>query len=189
VRQSIYLIGSLRNPEVPLIAEKLRAEGYDVFDDWYAAGPEADDYWQKYEKAKGHNYAQALQGFAADHVYKFDRHHLERCDIAVLLLPAGKSGHLELGWALGRGKFGYILLSGEPERYDVMYKFADGIVNTYEELLERMKADAPRIESGRYSMGITPASFGLTCSTPFRSEGGSEDRGFRTEPKGNKEIP
>ncbi len=46
----IYLIGSLRNPNIPAIANELRTLGYEVFDDWYAAGPEADDYWKSYEK-------------------------------------------------------------------------------------------------------------------------------------------
>ena len=35
----VYLIGSLRNPKVPKIAEKIRALGFEVFDDWFAAGP------------------------------------------------------------------------------------------------------------------------------------------------------
>ena len=84
----IYLIGSLRNPRIPEIAAQLRKAGHDVFDDWFAAGPEADDYWQKYEQNRGHNFKQGLEGYAANHVYNFDKHHLDRCDIAILALPA-----------------------------------------------------------------------------------------------------
>jgi nucleoside 2-deoxyribosyltransferase len=126
---SIYLIGSLRNPKVPEVAAKLRAAGHDVFDDWFAAGPEADDYWKKYEQERGHNYKQALEGYAANHVYSFDKHHIDRCDTAVLMLPAGKSGHLELGYAVGSGKKGYILFDEEmpADRWDVMYKFATAV--------------------------------------------------------------
>jgi hypothetical protein len=58
-------------------------------------------------------------------VYAFDHAHLTRCEGAVLVLPAGKSAHLELGWMLGRGKKGYVLFDKEPERWDVMYQFAD----------------------------------------------------------------
>ncbi len=125
--KSIYLIGSLRNPAIPEIARQLRVEGFDVFDDWYAAGPEADDYWQKYEQNRNHSYEQALSGYAAQHVYQFDKRHLDRCDIGILALPAGKSGHLELGYMIGTGKPGLILLDKEPERFDVMYNFATGI--------------------------------------------------------------
>lgn len=134
----IYLIGSLRNPEVPKIANILRAEGHEVFDQWYGAGPNADDCWQEYCKQKGMNYKEALADHGAQHVYNFDRTFLMRSDTVVLVLPAGKSGHLELGWALGQGKKGFILLSGEPDRYDVMYNFADGVAYTPGELVEML---------------------------------------------------
>src|SRR6478609_6057470 len=40
-----YLIGSLRNEFVPTLAARLRGTCPEtiIFDDWYAAGPEADD--------------------------------------------------------------------------------------------------------------------------------------------------
>ena len=134
---NIYLIGSLRNPDIGKIANKLREAGHEVFDDWYAAGPEADDYWQKYEIAKGNNYKQGLQGYAAKHVYNFDKYHLDRNDIAVLALPAGKSAHLELGYVIGSGKPGYILLDN-PDRWDVMYQFAEGVFYTVDDLVDEL---------------------------------------------------
>lgn len=130
----IYLIGSLRNPEVPKVASKLRSAGLEVFDDWYSAGPEADDKWRDYEKARGRSYLEALSGLAATHVFEFDRTHLERASAVVLVLPAGKSGHLELGYSLGRGKAGYILLDN-PERWDVMYKFATMVTDKLEDIV------------------------------------------------------
>jgi len=90
------------------VGNELRKLGFEVFDDWFAAGPEADDKWRDYEKARGRTYV-------------------------VLFLPAGKSGHIELGYAIGKGKRGYIVLDN-PERWDVMYKFADGVFETLEEL-------------------------------------------------------
>lgn len=138
---NIYLIGSLRNPNIPKIAKSLREAGHEVFDDWFAAGPEADDYWQKYEQDRGHNFKQGLAGYAANHVYNFDKHHLDRCDIAVLALPAGKSGHLELGYCIGRGKRGYILfdLDGAmPDRWDVMYLFANSVFFKVDDLVREL---------------------------------------------------
>ncbi len=133
----IYLIGSLRNPEVPKLADAIRRQtGQEVFDDWYAAGPEADDYWRDYEKGRGHDYRQGLAGLAAKHVFDFDLYHLNRADAGVLLLPAGRSGHLELGFLIGKGKPGFILLDN-PDRWDVMYKFAQ-VCFTQEELIENL---------------------------------------------------
>lgn len=138
----IYLIGSLRNQEIPKLAQEIRKLGFDVFDDWYAAGPEADDKWRDYEKARGHTYREALKGFAADHVYQFDKKHLKECDIAILYLPAGRSGHLELGYVRGMAEFVakrvYILLDN-PERWDVMYLFAHDIFLSFKELKRELK--------------------------------------------------
>jgi hypothetical protein len=133
--RSIYVIGSMRNARVPLVARALRAGGWDAFDDWHSPGPEADDWWQAYEKERGRTYAQALAGYHAQHVFALDKHHLDRCDAAVLVMPAGKSGHLELGYMIGRGKPGYILLDGEPERYDIMSLFATEIFESLDEML------------------------------------------------------
>lgn len=33
----IYVIGSLRNPEIPKFANELRSLDFEVFDDWYGA--------------------------------------------------------------------------------------------------------------------------------------------------------
>lgn len=134
----IYLIGSLRNSKIPEFAEELRAKGFEVFDDWYAAGPEADDYWQRYEQGRGRTYKEALAGLAAGHVFDFDRKHLFAADTGILMLPAGKSGHIELGIMVGQKKRTYILLDGEPERFDVMYRFTTGVFTDKGALLEEL---------------------------------------------------
>lgn len=134
----LYLIGSLRNPEVPAVAAELRKLDIDVFDDWYAAGPTADDCWRDYERARGRTYLQALKGAAAYNVFSFDHMHLSRSDAALLVLPAGKSAHLELGWMLGRGKTGYVLLD-DPERWDVMYQFATKVFASREEMCNELR--------------------------------------------------
>lgn len=151
--RSIYLVGSLRNPKVTEVAAQLRKDGHDVFDDWMAAGPEADDYWRDYERAKGHTIQEALKGYAARHVFEFDKHHIDRCDTTVLLLPAGRSGHLELGYAAGKGKDTAIVMEGEPDRYDVMYQFANlGVFFTVGELIDCLATnDKLAVPSGVHS--------------------------------------
>jgi hypothetical protein len=138
---SIYIIGSLRNPEIPNIGNAIRKLGYDVFDDWHAAGPHADDEWLRYEKQTGKDYGSALKSYAAQHVFEFDKFHLDRCDSAILVMPAGKSGHLELGYVSGKGKPTYVLFDHEPERWDVMYQFATGgVFFSLESLLEGLSS-------------------------------------------------
>jgi nucleoside 2-deoxyribosyltransferase len=136
----VYLIGSLRNENVPVVAKQLREQtGFEVFDDWFSPGPEADDFWRKFEKKRGSTYKEALNNWSAKHVFEFDKFHIDRADIVVMLMPAGKSGHLELGYSLGKGKRGYILFDKEPERWDVMYQFATDIFFNIDELVEELK--------------------------------------------------
>jgi hypothetical protein len=139
----IYVIGSLRNPEIPKLANRMRAAGLDVFDAWYSAGPIADDSWRDHEKSMGHTFKQALKGAAARNVFEFDKRHLEAADAAVLVLPAGKSGHMELGWFVRGGKPGYILLDS-PDRWDTMYQFATDVFETEAALIAQLQWDTQR---------------------------------------------
>jgi hypothetical protein len=138
----VYIIGSMRNPLVPETANALRGEGHEVYDDWHASGPESDDYWMAYERAKGHDYLTALDGWAARHIFENDLQHLTEAEAVVLVHPAGRSAHLELGWAIGQGKLPFILMPEEPDRWDVMARFAldagGDIVYTVQDLLEAM---------------------------------------------------
>lgn len=135
----IYVIGSLRNEAIPTIGSTLREEtGFEVFDDWFSPGPEADDFWKKYEEARGRTYEEALKGWAGKHVFEFDKHHIDRSDIGVLIMPAGKSGHLELGYMIGCGKPCFVLMDVQ-DRWDVMYQFADGVFFDFESLVDALK--------------------------------------------------
>ncbi len=163
---SIYLIGSLRNENVPLLANRIReaVPGLEVFDDWYSPGPRADDHWKEYEVGKGHTYKEALQGWAAKHVFEFDKYHLDRCDGALLLLPAGKSCHLEAGYVAGRGKPLFVLMD-DPERFDVMYQFAKEVCFNEQELFQALNN-----ERGGFSIPNVEDVFG-SAHGPFQLDG------------------
>jgi len=134
-RPVVYLMGSMQSLRIPVLAGALRERGYDVFDDWISTGKESDENWQKYEALRGRSYRDALNGRHATNVFLYDRAHLDVADIAVLVMPAGKSAMLELGYAKGRGKPAYIFLDGqEPGRFDIMPNLADRVIATEEEL-------------------------------------------------------
>lgn len=136
----IYLAGSLRNPAIPSIHRELELlTGQTVFSDWYAAGPEADDHWKAYYKGRGVSYREALKRPASVNTFNFDQRNMLDGDAIVLALPAGKSGHMELGWMLGQGRPGYILLDSNEDRWDVMYQFATGVTADMEELATWLK--------------------------------------------------
>jgi hypothetical protein len=138
--KKLYLVGSLRNERIPVLTNYLSEElpDFEIFSDWYAAGPEADDSWKEYELGRGRSYSEALAGYAAQHVFSFDKHHLDTSSHVLLVLPAGKSGHMEIVYArYGAGAKTAILL--EPEfdgRYDVMYNFVDRVLENDNEIKE-----------------------------------------------------
>lgn len=134
----IYLCGSLRHNRVREVAAALRAHRLEVFDDWHAAGPEADDIWQKYEIERGRTFREALYGKHARNVFEYDKRNLDAASAGVMVMPAGKSGHMELCYLIGQGKPGYILLEQEPERWDIMYRFATNVFYWTDELIKEL---------------------------------------------------
>jgi hypothetical protein len=158
MNKKIYVIGSLRNPRVPEIGASLRQAGYDAFDEWYASGPETDDYWQKYEQQRERPYHEAIRSPYARNVFEFDRQHILESQATVLVMPAGKSAFLELGYSLGMGKGGFILLDGEPERYEIMFQFATGIATNPKELLRYIDSyfAEPSDSPLKYAHGESP---------------------------------
>jgi nucleoside 2-deoxyribosyltransferase len=137
--KSIYIIGSLRNPMVNDVANKLREAGYEGFDDWYSPGPNADDHWRDYTLQRGQTYKEALNSYSAKHVFEFDKFHIDRCDAGLLVQPAGRSGHLELGYMIGKGKPGYILLDNNNPRYDIMLQFSTGIFENLDDFIKEIQ--------------------------------------------------
>lgn len=137
--KTLYLIGSLRNIRIPILAEKIRKDNPDVevFDEWYSAGPEADDHWKAHQKGKGLSYREALDGYAARNVFAFDKRHLNRSTHALLVLPAGRSGHMEIMYAAyGVGAKAAILLdkTAQEDRWDVMLQFIPTLINNDKEI-------------------------------------------------------
>lgn len=64
------------------------------------------------------DHPRSVAGFHSD----FDA--MRWADVCVLVLPCGKSAHLELGWAVGAGKRTAILLE-DPVEPELMYRMVD----------------------------------------------------------------
>lgn len=122
----VYIVGSLENPIIPDATNALTAAGFEVFSDWFAAGPDADRMWAAYEKKRGRTYREALASPAAQNVFRFDLRNLLAADAVVQVMPSGKSAAWELGFAAGRGKPTFILMDepGKKSKWDVMALFA-----------------------------------------------------------------
>lgn len=138
----IYIMGSLRSPDVPTIAQQLRqTTDHEIFDDWHSAGRHADDAWRDYERRRGHSYMVALTRHPARHTFALDQFHLHRAHGGILVLPAGRSAHLEAGIMAGQGKPTFLLLHNgkEPARFDVMTQFFSHVCPSVDHLVQAIR--------------------------------------------------
>jgi len=148
-RKVVYIIGSLANrQEIISLATKLEAEtGWEWFADWTAPGPLADDFLRDMAKDRGWDYIRTLHSHAAQHICAFDKKHLDRADAALMVLPCGKSCHLELGYMAGKGKPTYVYMPTPPERVDVMYNLASVVANSLDEIVRDMHNEFTQSQS------------------------------------------
>jgi hypothetical protein len=111
----IYLASSWRNPFQQHVLKVLRQHGHEVYDfkhpkpgdDGFSWGDVAEK-WQGWDPV---GFKEGLNHPIAEAGFKSDMDALKWCDACVLLLPCGKSAHLEAGWVSGAGKKTVIILS------------------------------------------------------------------------------
>src|SRR5258708_22231590 len=136
----IYIGGSMSNRAGVLeTSQALRAAGFDVFNEWIMPGEETDTKWQEFAQAQNQTYLEALAAPHARDVFEFDKTWLDKSDAFVLVMPAGKSAHLECGYMIGKGKPALIYMPKEPDRWDVMALFATAIYDNLDDIKEYLK--------------------------------------------------
>lgn len=80
------------------------------------------------------NYLRGIEHPVAVDGYRKDLEAMEKADTFVLVLPCGRSAHLELGWAVGAGKRTAILLD-DPCTPELMYRMVDHLATSVFDLL------------------------------------------------------
>ncbi len=155
----IYVASSWRNPTQPIVVDCLRRDGHQVYDFRNPAGgtgfswaevkaslapcvPGKGSDWQRVDDyLEMVNHPRAVAGFASD----FDA--MQWADACVLVLPCGKSAHLELGWAVGAGKRTAVLLE-DPVEPELMYRMVDHLAPTLVDLTRWLDRVAWVAEAG-----------------------------------------
>jgi len=134
----IYVASSWRNRYQPEVVQSLREHQFEVYDfrhpapgDEGFAWAEIDPAWQSWAPEQ---YLEALQHPLAQVGFAQDRLALQMADITVLVLPCGRSAHLELGYAKGLGQRTAVLML-EPCEAELMYLLVDRICLNIDELL------------------------------------------------------
>ena len=75
-----------------------------------------------------------LQDKRSQRAFHEDKKMIDWADVVIMVLPCGKSSHLEAGYAVGAGKGLFILGDFPKGEFDVMYGFADKLVREPMEL-------------------------------------------------------
>ncbi len=137
----IYLASSWRNSHQPWMVDLLRNAGHEVYDfrnPPYSTGFKWDDIGiqvpcsaEEYRSALL-SHPRAAQGFNAD----FSA--MRWADTGLLLLPCGRSAHLELGWMAGAGKR-TLILTQDYEEPELMALLADQICISPDEVLAALR--------------------------------------------------
>ncbi len=138
----IYVASSWRNMLQPGVVAALRAAGHEVYD-YKNPGPEKQGFswkqinpnWQMGGPVTPTEHREMLEHPIAQAGFKSDMDALRECDVCVLVLPCGRSAHLELGWAVGAGKK-TVVLEPEPIEPDLMYLMCDRLCTSWDELLD-----------------------------------------------------
>jgi len=122
----IYVASSWKNTYYPGVVEALRKAGLEVYDFRNPphglkgfAWSEIDPNWQSWTAEQ---YKKALQHPLAQAGFNSDFGAMKWADEFCLILPSGRSAHIEAGWAIGKGKPVSIYLPpGEPITAELMY--------------------------------------------------------------------
>ncbi len=152
-KHKIYVASSWRNEYQQRIVARLRADGHDVYDfknpvegntgfDW----SEIDDNWNGWTPTEfrfGLTHARAKEGF------NYDMAALNAAEVVVLLLPSGRSAHVEAAYHFGR--CGPVIVHMpehcEPE---LMYKMFNALTVNESELIAALTRGIPTL--GRMSI-------------------------------------
>jgi hypothetical protein len=136
----IYVASSWRNARQPNVVSALRAVGHDVYDfrnprpgDVGFAWTQIDPDWRLWTPEK---FRAALSHPVAADGFRTDYDAMKWATACVLVMPCGRSAHLEAGYFVGARKPLVILLSdGEPE---LMYALATAVCTTVEEVRDAL---------------------------------------------------
>jgi hypothetical protein len=137
----IYVASSWRNRLQPLVVAALIEVGLGVYDfrhpepgnegfRWSDIDPE----WQGWDPQR---FRACLEHPIARKGFRLDWGAMLQADIGVLVLPCGRSAHLEAGYFVGAGKPLHILMT-EPQEPELMYKMATAVHTSLDELVSAL---------------------------------------------------
>lgn len=195
----IYVASSWRNTIQPSIVHALRKEGHEVYDFknpteclpaknavdgpvWKTEVLDQGFHWTEilpYEWTPD-QFRSALDFPTAKRGFEQDMDSLETCSACVLVLPCGKSAHLELGYLVGKGKLTIVYfpeeLADEPVstsyQPELMYRMCDYICTSMDEVKAALshKRSKPKWQRDVEQFDARAKSNGMNVRSMLKSE-------------------
>lgn len=148
----VYIASSWKNQRAVLaLADLLEAEGFEVDAFCRKTGDRTISFhWsemvdsefdlQKYDAISFIEHEKVKAAFTED------KRWLDWANCCVMVMPCGRSSHLEAGYAKGQGKLLFLIGDFPKGEFDVMYRFADGLFRTEDlpELINTLKKEGER---------------------------------------------
>ena len=149
-KHEIYVASSWRNEYQQDIVALLRAEGHEVYDfknpapgnDGFHCWSEIDEGWVNWTPRA---FRFGLSHSRAEESFNLDMEALNKAEIVVLLLPSGRSSHVEAAYHKGKG--GPVIVH-MPERCEpeLMYKMFNALTVDDRELVNTLRRGVPQLE-------------------------------------------
>ena len=142
----IYVAGSFKNiARIRVIGDELRLSGYDV----YVFCDEHEPTYRLSQELRQEVDVATLTPQAINNnktlltIGSLNYMRLIQCDALVLVLPCGRSAHLEAGWMCGQNRPVYVIGPMVPGEFDAMYVMVDGIFTEvqYPQLAKKLEED------------------------------------------------
>lgn len=146
----IYAASSWRNAYQPAVVAALRRAGHEVYDFRHPQPGDDGFHWSEidpaYETWTLDQYQKALADPIAIKGFWLDYDAMHQADACVLILPAGRSAHLEAGYFVGAAKPLYILMPPSADEFtiELMYRMAR-LVKNVPDLIAALRTTLPKV--------------------------------------------
>ena len=137
----LYVASSWRNNRQPEVVEALRNAGHEVYDfknpsetDKGFSWSDIDPNWKNWTNRE---YRDALEHPVAKKGFANDFNAMQWAEACIMVMPCGRSAHVEAGWMQGWGKPTIILQEKEAEP-ELMYKVFELVTDSLEEVISHL---------------------------------------------------
>lgn len=136
--RKIYIASSWRNQHQNSVVRACRALGHEVYDFKNPKEGENGFSWShidiNWKNWTPEDYLKIIDHPITNGGFLNDMDALRWCDTCILLLPCGRSAHLEAGYCVGAGKLTAVFISNEKFEPDLMYKMCNIVTHRVEEI-------------------------------------------------------